>query len=321
MMQAGLCYDNAMGHHHHRNHGHHHHAETGTEGSTSGLGSAFLLNVSFTLLEFWGGWWTNSTAILSDAIHDLGDSFALALTWYFEKLSHKERTARFTYGYRRLSVLAALISSGILLGGSLWVLLEAIPRLWHPETVKAEGMLVFALVGILANGLAFWRLHGGKGPAERAVRLHLLEDVMGWVAVLVGSAVIYFTGWHWLDPVLSIGITAYILWSVFLNIKSFGAILLQGVPDSIPQSDLIQTLREVEGVQDLHDVHIWTLDSENHVMSLHVLLEKTQVTAEELQALKSRLKALIHGCGIQHVTLELEYPGEPCEGCEPIPLG
>ena len=308
MMQGLLCYDTGMGHHHGGHHGHHH-SDTGSQGATSGLGSAFLLNVAFTLLEFWGGWWTHSTAILSDAIHDLGDSFALALTWYFEKLSHKGRTARFTYGYRRLSVLAALISSGILLGGSLWVLLEAIPRLWNPEAVKAEGMIVFALVGILANGLAFWRLHGGLGPAERAARLHLLEDVIA------------FTGWHWLDPVLSIGITAYILWNVFLNIKSFGAILLQGVPDSIPQEALMRTLREVEGVEDLHDVHIWTLDSQNHVMSLHVLLAQAHMSAEALQDLKSRLKALIHDCGIQHVTLELEYPGEVCAGCESIPLG
>lgn len=311
-----------MGHHHghHHGHNHHHSTEKNAERSASGLGSAFLLNVAFTLLEFWGGWWTHSTAILSDAIHDLGDSFALALTWYFERLSHKGSTPQFTYGYRRLSVLAALISSGILLGGSLWVLLEAIPRLWNPETVKAEGMIVFALVGILANGLAFWRLHGGLGPAERAARLHLLEDVMGWVAVLVGSVVIAFTGWHWLDPVLSIGITAYILWNVGLNIKSFGAILLQGVPDSIAQDELIATLREVKGVKDLHDVHIWTLDSQSHVMSLHVLLESAEIQAEDVQLLKICLKDLIHASGIQHVTLEFEYPGEACMGCESIPL-
>lgn len=310
-----------MGHHHGHHHGPaHSHPANGSEGKPSGLGSAFLLNVIFTLLEFWGAWWTHSTAIMSDAIHDLGDSFALALTWYFERLSHKGRTPQFSYGYRRWSVLAALISSGILLGGSLWVLLEAVPRLWTPTAVKAEGMIAFALVGILANGLAFWRLHGGLGPAERSARLHLLEDVMGWVAVLVGSIVIFFTGWHWLDPVLSIGITLYILWNVGLNIKSFGAILLQGVPDSIAQDELIDSLREVPGVKDLHDVHIWTLDSLSHVMSLHVLLENDKGSATDLQELKTRLKALIHAQGIQHVTLELEYPGESCGGCEPMVL-
>lgn len=279
----------------------------------SGLGSALLLNTAFTLLEFWGGWWTNSTAILSDAVHDLGDSFALALTWYFEKLSHKGRTARFSYGYRRLSVLAALISSGVLLGGSLWVLLEAIPRLFHPETVHVQGMLGFAVVGIVANGIAFWRLHGGLGPAEKAARLHLLEDVMGWVAVLVGSILLYFTQWQWLDPLLSIGITLFILWNVVGNIKSFGAILLQGVPEEIAQDELLQKLRDVAGVQDIHDVHIWTLDSQNHVMSLHVLLDRYPHSASEI---KQHLKDVIHQHGIAHVTLELEYPDEQCLGCE-----
>ena len=317
MMQDQLWYDRPMGHHHghhHHTHGHaHSHAHSHGATPSSGLGSALLLNTAFTLLEFWGGWWTNSTAILSDAVHDLGDSFALALTWYFEKLSHKGRTARFSYGYRRLSVLAALLSSGVLLGGSLWVLLEAVPRLFHPEAVHVPGMLAFAVVGIVANGLAFWRLHGGLGPAEKAARLHLLEDVMGWVAVLVGSVLLYFTGWQWLDPLLSIGITLFILWNVVGNIKSFGAILLQAVPETISQETLLDKLRQVPGVQDIHDVHIWTLDSQNHVMSLHVLLAPDAGPAAPL---KQQLRTLIHAHGIGHATLELEYPHEECVGCE-----
>lgn len=161
---------------------HHHHA-------TQNIQLAFFLNLSFTLIEIIGGLWTNSLAILSDALHDLGDSIALGLSWYFAKVSQKPPDERFSYGYQRFSLLGALISSLILVVGSTIILFTAIPRLFHPEPVHVEGMLLLALLGVIINGVAVLKLKGGKTQNERVVMLHLLEDTFGWIAVLIVGGV------------------------------------------------------------------------------------------------------------------------------------
>ncbi len=295
-----------MGHHHH-----HHHSDSG-----SALGLAFFLNFIFALIEFVGGYLTNSVAILSDAVHDLGDSVALALTWYFEKISFKQRDARYTYGYRRFSVLAALISSVVLLVGSTLILKEAIPRLWQAPEVYTPGMMGLACLGVLVNGLAFFRLHPQSSPGQKAVRLHLLEDILGWVAVLVGSIVIYFTHWFWLDPLLSIGVACFILWNVIKNLRGFSRIILQAVPEEVDLKGLELALQQLEGVEGVHDLHLWTLDSSRHVLSLHIVVANQSLMSEALK-IKQRVKQLIREYGIEHDTLELEVVDENCylEAC------
>lgn len=280
------------------------------------LGFAFVLNLSFALIEFVGGWMTNSIAIISDAVHDLGDSFALALTWYFEKKSLKQRDETYTYGYRRWSVLAALISSGVLLVGSTLIVTEAIPRLWQAPEVHTPGMIGLAILGVFINGLAFFRLQSQISPGERAVRWHLLEDILGWVAVLIGSVVMYFTNWYWLDPVLSIGVALFILWGVFKNVRSFSRILLQAVPEDIDIHRLSSDIKAVSGVVDVHDLHLWTLDSNKHVLSLHVVIAN-QTSILELQEIKQAVKTAIGNHKIAHDTLEIEFLNEDCslESC------
>lgn len=290
--------------------GHHHHHHD-SPGSGSALGLAFFLNFIFALIEFVGGYLTNSVAILSDAVHDLGDSVALALTWYFEKVSFKQRDARYTYGYRRFSVLAALISSVVLLVGSTLILKEAIPRLWQAPEVFTPGMMGLACLGILVNGLAFFRLHPQSSPGEKAVRLHLLEDVLGWVAVLLGSVIIYFTHWFWIDPLLSIGVACFILWNVVKNLHSFSRIILQAVPDEVDLQGLTLALKQVEGVQSVHDFHLWTMDSNRHVLSLHIVVSN-QTLMSEVLTIKQQAKQLIREYGIEHDTLELELVDENC---------
>lgn len=285
---------------------HHHHD------SSSALGFAFIINLVFAIIELIGGWFTNSVAIMSDGVHDLGDSFALALTWYFEKISSKTRTADYTYGYRRFSLLAALISSVVLLIGSTLVLKEAIPRLWQAPEVFTPGMMTLACLGLLVNGLAFFRLHPDSSSGEKAVRLHLLEDVLGWVAVLIGSVVIYFTNWFWLDPVLSIGVSCFILWNVAKNMYSFSRIILQAAPEHIDLAVLKTSLKQLNHVKDVHDVHLWTLDSYQHVLSLHLVVTN-HTSMEESLKVKQLAKALIREHGIQHDTLELETFEENCE--------
>lgn len=186
----------------------HHHA-------TSNIKVAFFLNLSFTLLEIVGGIWINSVAILFDAVHDLGDSMALGLSWYFANVSQKKRDSHFSYGYKRFSLLGALISSFILLVGSILILFEAIPRLIHPETVHVNGMIFLAIWGVLVNGAAVLKLRGGETQNERVVRLHLLEDVFGWIAVLIVGIVMLFVNLPILVPILSVGITFYICMAGF----------------------------------------------------------------------------------------------------------
>ncbi len=287
--------------------GHHHHHHSG-----SALGFAFVINFVFSIIELIGGWLTNSVAIMSDGIHDLGDSVALALTWYFEKIAARPSTRAYTYGYQRFSVMAALISSLVLLVGSTLVLKEAVPRLWQAPEVHTPGMIAIACLGLVVNGLAFFRLHPDNSSGEKAVRLHLLEDVLGWVAVLLGAIVIYFTGWFWLDPVLSIAVALFILWNVVKNVYGFARIVLQAAPEDIDLAVLTQELEQLEQVHSIHDLHLWTLDSNKHVLSVHLVLHQNTSLAEGVKV-KHRAKKIIRGHGIQHDTLELETREENCE--------
>ena len=193
-----MDHDHVHPHHEHHHHGHHHH------GDVKNLGIAFILNVCFTIIEIVGGILTNSVAILSDALHDLGDSLSLGLAWYFQRLSEKGRDRNFSYGYKRFSVLGALITSVVLVIGSVIIIYSAVSRLQHPQISNGLGMLGLAVLGILVNGAAVVRLKGSSSVNSRAVMLHLMEDVLGWVAVLIGSLFIYFFDWQIIDPILSL---------------------------------------------------------------------------------------------------------------------
>jgi len=172
-------------------HIHHIHRRLHEEGNIS---KAFFLNLSFTVVEIIGGLFTNSLAILSDALHDFGDSISLGLAWYFQRLSKKDRDQNFSYGYGRFSLLGALVNSVILTVGSVFILYKAIPGVLAPEEADSLGMIWLALLGVVVNTLAVATLKKGQSLNEKVVRLHLLEDVFGWVAVLIGAGVMNFTG-------------------------------------------------------------------------------------------------------------------------------
>ena len=196
-------------------HNHHHPIDTtSSEEDSTRIGWAFWLNFIFTIIEFVGGWLTNSVAIMADAVHDLGDSLSIGLAWYLSKLGHKASTEKYTYGFKRLSLMGAMINGLILVLGSAWVLSEAIPRLYNPEMPVTEGMIGLAILGILVNGIAAYKLHGGHSINEKVLNWHLIEDAMGWVAVLVVAIVLHFVEWPILDPILSIGFTLFILTNV-----------------------------------------------------------------------------------------------------------
>ncbi|HEY1074886.1 MAG TPA: cation diffusion facilitator family transporter [Patescibacteria group bacterium] len=286
-------------------HSHNHHDSTGN------IKTAFFLNLVFTLIEIVGGLFTNSLAILSDALHDLGDTFSLGLSWYLDRVSKKKHDNVYSYGYKRFSLLAAVINSIVLVVGSIYILTEALPRLMNPEHSNAQGMFVLALVGIGINGLAVLRLRSGKSMNERVVTWHLLEDVLGWVAVLIVSIVMYFWDLHILDPLLSLGITLYVLWNVVKNLRKTVKIFLQSVPDSVDTESLEQSITALSKVQAVHDTHIWSLDGEYNVLTTHVAVNK-DTSQEEVYDLKCEIKKIAHEGNIEHVTIEVEYEGEDC---------
>lgn len=199
-----------MHHHHHGHHHHHHH-------STGNIKVAFFLNLGFAIIEIIGGLFTNSLAILSDALHDLGDSLSLGLAWYFQKYSEKERDQKYTYGYQRFSLLGAYINTIILIIGSIFIIQKSVTRILHPEEVEALGMILLAILGILVNAAAVLKLQKGTSLNEKVVTLHLMEDILGWVVVLLGSILMYFIYLPIIDPILSLGISIYILYNAFKN--------------------------------------------------------------------------------------------------------
>ncbi len=300
-------------HRHGKGYGHDHHHD---HGDVKNIKVAFFLNLSFTIIEFVGGAITNSVAILSDAVHDLGDSFSLGLSWYFQKVAKKPRTQDYTYGYKRFSLLGAVINSVVLLVGSFLILLHAVPRLFNPQHPDVKGMLLLAVLGVIINGMAVLRLRKGSSINERVVSLHLLEDVLGWLAVLVGAGIMYFVDAPFIDPLLSILISLYILYNVYRNIRQSLRIILQGSPVDLDMEEVDRTLQEIDEVEEVHDLHVWSVDGEYNVMTLHVVLGSA-IPMEEQHRLKLEIRDKLFGLGVQHCTIEFEVAGEDCgmEGC------
>ncbi|HET9571485.1 MAG TPA: cation diffusion facilitator family transporter [Bacteroidales bacterium] len=292
---------------------HHHHDHAGT--GTKNIALAFYLNLFFCVIELVGGILTNSVAILSDALHDLGDSVSLGMAWYFQKISKKKPDGKYTYGYKRFSILSALLNSLILLSGSCIVLYASLIRLFNPVHSNAKGMLLLALFGMLVNGFAAIRLKKGGSLNERVVSLHLLEDVLGWFAVLITSIVMIFTDLPILDPILSIGIACFILYNVYHNLRKAFRVILQGKPEEVDEADLRNSLLQLGSVKGLHDLHIWTMDSEFLVLTVHLVLVDS-TTEYERQALRAAAHEILKTKGIQHATIEMELATEICEWCE-----
>lgn len=280
-------------------------------GHIKNIRAALILNLGFTVVELIGGLLTNSMAILSDALHDLGDSLSLGLSWYFQKLSARKRDASFSFGYRRFSLLGAVINSVILVVGSVIILMEAIPRLFDPVQPDVEGMLVLAVLGVVVNGIAMFRLRKGKTLNEKAVSLHMLEDVLGWAAVLLGSAVMLFFDVPVIDPVLSVLIALFILFNVYKNIRQSFKILLQAVPDTVNVKKIGEKALAVKQVLDVHDIHVWTMDGIYNILSMHIVLPGN-LHIEEIRKIKNDLKTKMSQLDIHHVTIECETEEEDC---------
>ncbi len=279
--------------------------------ASNNLRTAFFLNLAFTVFEIIGGLYVNSVAILSDAIHDLGDSLSLGTSWYLQKKSKKEANKSFSFGYKRFSLLGALINSLVLIAGSVYVIKEAVGRIITPEHSDAQGMLLFALIGVAVNGYAAWKMSSGKTLNERVISWHLLEDVLGWAAVLVVSIVLHFKDIHYLDPALSLLITLYVLWNVVKRLKETLFIFLQGQPADVDKDLIEKEILNIGHVKSIHHTHIWSLDGEHHVFTTHVKLDPIN-SLNELLLVKNQLKAVMKKYPFEHYTIETEIDAESC---------
>lgn len=280
--------------------------------SEKNISIAFFLNLGFTLIEFAGGLWTNSVAILSDALHDLGDSISLGLAWYLQKFSRKKSDSKYTYGYKRFSVLAAIINSVILSVGSVFILTETIPRIFNPQETNAKGMFLLSILGILVNGAAVWRLRRGNSLNEKVVSLHLWEDVLGWAAIMLGSIIMYFFDVPIIDPLLSVGISIYILWHVYKNIQLSIRIVFQGAPNEIAPEKIRSVTTDFPQIHSVHDIHSWTVDGNYHIATLHIVLHE-ELSMDEIASLKSEVRYQLHDkLDISHTTIEFETIEENC---------
>ena len=299
--------------HNHRHHGHGHHHHHHHHEAEGNIFLGFVLNLFFALVELVGGLYTGSVAILSDALHDFGDSCSLGVAWYLERLSKKGRDQNFSYGYKRFSLLGALLISIILLVGSIFVIAESIERIITPSEPHAGGMFVLALFGLAVNGYAAWRMMGGSSLNERAMRVHLMEDVLGWVAVLIVSVVMYFVDLPILDPILSLCITGWVLYNVYFNLRDNLRIFLQGVPEDVDSEELVEEVLRLEGVLSVHDVHLWTLNGEQHIGTLHLVYDCERLTKpRQLAELKEAVRQLATARLVSHLTIELDPKGCSC---------
>ena len=272
---------------------------------------AFILNLAFSVFEFLGGIYTGSVAILSDALHDIGDAMSIGISYFLEKKSKQHPDSTYTYGYARYSVLGSVITTLILTFGSGIVIYNAVERIISPRPVIYNGMIVFAIIGVIVNSCAAFFTHEKGSLNQKAVNLHMLEDVLGWVIVLVGAVIMKFTNFVLIDPIMSICVAFFILTNALITLKQALEIFLDKIPSGIDIEEIKHHLLEIDGIHDIHHIHIWTSDGEYKYATMHV------VTDSEPSVIKKLIRQELSEHGIIHATLEFETVDEVCheENC------
>lgn len=273
---------------------------------------AFLLNLLFSIIEVIGGLATNSIAIISDSIHDIGDALSIGVSYFLERKSSKKPDDKYTYGYVRYSVLGSIITTFILLGGSILVIYNAILRLYNPSEIDYDGMMIFAILGVVINFLAVYYTRNGNSLNQKSVNLHMLEDVLGWVAVLIGALIMKFTDIRIIDPILSIGVALFIFINSLKNLKEIVDIFLEKTPNNIDIEKIKECLLGINGVVDVHHIHIRSIDGINNYATMHIVIDC------DYKKVKIKIKEELEKCGISHTTIEFEEKDEVCDSqkCE-----
>ncbi len=268
---------------------------------------AFILNLGFSIFEIIGGLFTSSIAIISDAFHDFVDAFSIGLSYILERKSKKKPDYKYTYGYMRFSVLGAFLTTTFLAAGSIVVMISAINRLFNPVEVHYNGMIIISIIGIIVNFLAAYQTKDGDSLNQKSVNLHMLEDVLGWIVVFIGSILMKFTDISYIDSIMSIGIACYILIHALKNLKSVLDLFLVKTPASIDIDHIKKELLEIPNITDIHHIHVWSIDGVNNYATLHAVSD-----IKDLTAAKKAIKECLKEHGIAHSTIELENSKEKC---------
>ena len=260
---------------------------------------AFILNLFFSIFEFFGGIITNSVAITSDAIHDLGDTISIGLSVFLEHESKKEPNEKYTYGYVRYSILGAFITSMILCVGSIFVIYNAVIRIINPQEINYNGMILIALIGSIVNLVAAFFTKEGHSLNEKAINLHMLEDVLGWLIVLIGSFLIKFTEINIIDSIMSLLVAIFIFTNAIKNIKEVLDLFLEKTPKNINIYELKKHILKIKGVENIHHLHIWSMDGVNNFATMHLVCKNDK-------KLKEKVREEMKEFGISHTTIEIE---------------
>ena len=270
---------------------------------------AFILNITFSIFEFFGGLFTNSISILSDSVHDLGDAISIGISYFMERKSKKHADNKYTYGYIRYSVLGGVITTTILLVGSILVIIGAIKRIINPIEVNYSGMIIFAIIGVIFNIIAAYVTREGESINQKAVNLHMLEDVLGWIVVLIGAIIMNFTDIKIIDPIISIGVALFILINSLKNLKKVLDLFLEKTPDDINIEELKEHLLNIKGVDDIHHIHIWSIDGYNNYATMHIVSK-----SKDINKIKKEIREELKEHNICHTILETE--DEVCDDKE-----
>ena len=263
---------------------------------------AFVLNFSFAIIEFIFGGLFGSSAILADAVHDLGDALAIGISAFLESISNREEDSHYTLGYKRFSLLGAILTAVILITGSSLVILENISKLIEPQPVDHEGMLWLGVIAIAINLTASLIVLKGQTKNESILSLHFLEDTLGWLAVIVVAIILRYTDWYFLDPLLSLLISAFILSKALPRFWSTLKIFLDAVPEGVDIQQVKSDLEQLDHVTSINQLNLWTMDGLEKNAIIHVCLEHVK----HMEVCKEAIRTLLKDCGFQNVTIEVD---------------
>ena len=275
------------------------------------LGITIILNLVITVAQIIGGIISGSLALISDALHNLSDGFAIALAYIADKLGHREKTAQSTFGFKRAEIIAAFINALLLIAISFYLMVEAVKRYIEPQAVDFRWMLWLGLLGVVANGFSVFLLHAGQQENLniKAAYLHLLGDALTSVAVVVGALCIWQWNWYWIDPTVTLLISFYLLFYTYQLLKESTEILMQFAPAGIQPEKIAARLLEVDAIARVYHIHIWRLTDKTIHFESHVVL-KDDLHLSQTRTLDAQLKKILtEEFAIQHITFQFEYAG------------
>ncbi len=273
--------------------------------ASSNISITLILSFLFNIVVIIGGLYTNSIAIVSDAIHDMTDTFCLLISWILERASLKGKNDKYTYGYQRLSILSAIITSVFVIIASLLVIYESVTRIFSVVSPNPEGMFFFSIIGIIFKGLSVYKVYNGQTYNEKAISFHLLGDVFRWLAILILSIVLMFWNVPILDPLISLIIAIWLIYTLGKTLLDSLRIMLQKVPEEYDLKKLKENILNIDNVSEILDIHLWSLDGIDLILTAKIKVESSQ--KEDLLKIREEISKLSDDFDVSEETIEFEF--------------